>query len=325
MSNPIIVVKHLSHTYASGSLQKKALQDINLEIQQGSCVAIIGFNGSGKSTLVQHFNGLLRPTEGCVVVDGINVGVKGADLRALRQRVGILFQFPESQLFARTVFADVAFGPQRMKLHKREVRRRVVDALDAVGLPNREYGWRSPFDLSGGQRRRIALAGVLAMSPKVLILDEPSVGLDGEARAEFYSYLKCIQQERGVTIILVSHDMSEVAAMADWLFVLHQGRLMMQGLPRDVFRQAEQLREWNLAVPPLNELLALLRAQGVEVPADIFTLDEAVAFLQERALNKDIDAGSILVGDMLASEQIKEQLPTKAPEAETDQRVPIED
>ena len=327
VSNAIIVVKQLSHTYASGSLQKKALQDINLEIQQGSCVAIIGFNGSGKSTLVQHFNGLLRPTEGSVIVDGIDVALRGADVRALRQRVGLLFQFPESQLFAPTVFADVAFGPQRMlggamdRSSKGEVRTRVVDALDAVGLPHSEYGWRSPFDLSGGQRRRIALAGVLAMSPKVLILDEPSVGLDGEARAEFYSYLKRVQQERGVTIILVSHDMSEVAAMADWLFVLHQGRLMTQGTPRDVFSQVEQLREWHLAVPPLNELLALLRAQGMHIPADVFTLDEAVTQL---TINLQTRPGS-RVNMPETALQIKEQLPTETSEAEADQHVSVQD
>ncbi len=321
MSNAIIVVKQLSHTYASGSLQKKALQDINLEIQPESCVAIIGFNGSGKSTLVQHFNGLLRPTEGSVIVDGIDVGMRGADVRALRQRVGLLFQFPESQLFASTVFADVAFGPQRMKLSKGEVRTRVVDALDAVGLPHGEYGWRSPFDLSGGQRRRIALAGVLAMSPKVLILDEPSVGLDGDARAEFYSYLKRVRQERGVTIILVSHDMAEVAAMADWLFVLHQGRLMTQGTPRDVFSQVEQLREWHLAVPPLNELLALLRAQGMHIPADVFTLDEAVTQLTIHLQTQPGSRTKMLETAL----QIKEQLPTETSEAEADQHVSVQD
>ncbi|GAC1505870.1 MAG: energy-coupling factor transporter ATPase [Ktedonobacteraceae bacterium] len=282
MTDPIISVEHLTHVYASGPLSKKALNDINLTIERGSCVAIIGFNGSGKSTLIQHFNGLLRPTEGQVQVDGVNVGEKGIDLRALRQRVGMLFQFPESQLFEQTVFADVAFGPRRMKLSRHAVRTRVIAALDAVGLPHREYGWRSPFDLSGGQRRRIALAGVLTMSPDVLVLDEPSVGLDGAGRAEFYSYLQRIRQERGVTIILVSHDMSEVASIADWLFVLHQGELVMQGTPRDVFVQSELLSKWNLAVPQLNALQALLRQQGMQIPDQIFTLDETLAFLQRR-------------------------------------------
>jgi energy-coupling factor transport system ATP-binding protein len=279
---PIIVTRQLSHIYQSGPLRKAALTDINLEIARGSCAAIIGVTGSGKTTLVQHFNGLLRPTAGTVIVDGIEVSQKGTDLRALRQRVGMLFQFPESQLFERTVFADVAFGPQRMKLSRREVRSRVKTALEMVGLPLQEYGWRSPFDLSGGQRRRIALAGVLAMSPVVLILDEPTVGLDADGRNEFYSHLRCVQQEQGVTIVLVSHDMTEVATLADTLFVLANGQLVMQGPPRTIFTEGEQLRKWGLAVPPLSELLSLLRQQGMAVPADIFTLEEAFAFLRNR-------------------------------------------
>ncbi len=287
MSDAIITVEHLSHVYSTGPLAKKALHDINLIVERGSCVAIIGFNGSGKSTLVQHFNGLLRPTEGTVLVDGVNVGEKGTDLRALRQRVGMLFQFPEAQLFEQTVFADVAFGPRRMKLSRHDIRSRVMAALDAVDLPLHEYGWRSPFDLSGGQRRRIALAGVLAMAPRVLILDEPSVGLDGAGRAEFSGYLQRIRREQGVTIVLISHDMSEVATMADWLFVLHQGELVMQGTPRDVFAQSEILNKWSLAVPQLHVLLTMLRQQGMHIPENVFTLDEAFAFL-EHALKKQL-------------------------------------
>jgi energy-coupling factor transport system ATP-binding protein len=280
--DPIIVTRHLFHIYQSGPLQKTALSDVNLEIARGSCAAIIGVTGSGKTTLVQHFNGLLRPTTGAVIVDGIDVSDRRADLRELRRRVGMLFQFPESQLFERTVFADVAFGPQRMKLSRREVRTRVRAALEMVGLPLQDYGWRPPFDLSGGQRRRIALAGVLAMSPVVLILDEPTVGLDADARNEFYTYLRRAQQERGVTIVLVSHDMTEVAALAETLFVLSNGQLVMQGFPRTIFAQGEQLREWGLAVPPLSELLSLLRQQGIAVPTDIFTLEEAFTFLRDK-------------------------------------------
>lgn len=287
MTDAIITVEHLSHVYSTGPLTKRALHDINLTVLRGSCVAIIGFNGSGKSTLIQHFNGLLRPTEGTVLVDGVNVGEKGIDLRALRERVGLLFQFPEAQLFEQTVFADVAFGPRRMKLSRREVRSRVNAALDVVDLPLHEYGWRSPFDLSGGQRRRIALAGVLATSPEILILDEPSVGLDGAGRAELYGYLQRIRQERGVTIVLVSHDMAEVATMADQLFVLSQGELVMQGTPQDVFAQGELLSKWRLAVPQLHALLTLLRQQGMDIPESIFTLDEAFAFL-EQALKRQL-------------------------------------
>ncbi len=280
MSEPIIITQHLSHTYQSGLLTKAALIDITLEIARGSCAAIIGVTGSGKSTLIQHFNALLLPTQGTVIVDGIDISKRGVDLRLLRQRVGMLFQYPETQLFERTVYADVAFGLHRQHLERHEIRKRVLAALEMVGLSPHTYAMRSPFDLSGGQRRRVALAGVLAMSPDILILDEPSVGLDADGRNEFYSYLRHVQQERGVTIILVSHDMSEVASIADTLFVLHDGHLVTQGAPHAVFAQAAQLRTWGLAAPPLSELLALLRAQGLVIPTDIFTLDDAFHWLQ---------------------------------------------
>lgn len=283
MTDPIIVVEKLSHLYQSGPLQKAALVDVSLEIARGTCAAIIGVTGSGKSTLVQHLNGLLRPSAGSIVVDGMDASGRDADLRVLRQRVGMLFQSPEAQLFAPTVFADVAFGPQRMKLVRRQVRARVLAALETVGLPPREYAWRSPFALSGGQMRRVALAGVLAMAPSILVLDEPTTGLDADARAEFYHYLRLAQRERDVTVVLVSHDMSEVASLADRLFVLHEGRLVMQGTPRAVFAQASRLGEWGLAPPPLSELLALLRKQGLAIPADIFTLDEAFTALCDAA------------------------------------------
>ncbi|HLI08760.1 MAG TPA: energy-coupling factor transporter ATPase [Ktedonobacteraceae bacterium] len=280
MTEPIIITEHLTHIYNPGPQQKVALRNITLEIEQGSCAAIIGITGSGKSTLVQHFNGLLLPTSGRVIVNGIDLSAKGVDMKALRQRVGMLFQFPEAQLFERTVFADVAFGPRRMNLERREVRRRVFHALDTVGLPHSTFASRSPFALSGGQMRRVALAGVLAMSPSALILDEPTSGLDADAREEFYYYLQRIKQEEGVTIVLVSHDMAEVTALADWLCVLHQGNLVMQGIPRHVFANGDQLHKWGLAAPPLSELLALLRQQGMAIPPETLTLDEAFDLLK---------------------------------------------
>ncbi|HEY7779965.1 MAG TPA: ATP-binding cassette domain-containing protein [Ktedonobacterales bacterium] len=282
---PIIVARGLGYTYQSGPLRKDALVDVDLEIARGTCAAIIGVTGSGKSTLVRHFNGLLRPTSGSVTVDGVETRGDAADLPALRRRVGMLFQFPEAQLFARTVYADVAFGPQRLRLPRREVRVRVHDALAMVGLAPEEFGARSPFDLSGGQRRRVALAGVLAMAPTVLILDEPAVGLDAEGRADMYAILRRVRVERDATIILVSHDMAEVAALADTVAVLRDGRLVMHGSPRAIFARAEELEACGLAPPPLAELLALLRARGLDVPSDALTLDEAFAAIVQAMRN----------------------------------------
>jgi energy-coupling factor transport system ATP-binding protein len=284
VTEAIITTEHLTYVYQAknpGPLQKAALIDVNLEIERGSCAAIIGVTGSGKSTLIQHFNGLLRPTSGKVMVDGIEVSGKGVDLAALRRRVGMLFQFPESQLFERTVYADVAFGPKRMKLKRNEIRARVVKALDLVGLPHKEFALRNPFELSGGQRRRVALAGALAMSPSILVLDEPTVGLDASAREEFYTYLKLVKQEQGATIVLVSHDMAEVATLADRLYVLHDGHLVMQGEPRSIFSQGDALRTWGLAAPPISELMALLRKKGMDVPDDVMTLEEAFSLLKD--------------------------------------------
>jgi len=280
VSDSIIITRDLTHAYQVGPLWHTALSGVGLEIARGSCAAIVGVTGSGKSTLVQHFNGLLRPTSGTIVVDGVDVHATAADLRPLRRRVGMLFQSPEAQLFAPTLFADVAFGPRRMGLAPEEVRTRVGAALEAVGLPPHIYAARSPFDLSGGQMRRAALAGVLAIEPSVLVLDEPTVGLDADGRAEFYAYVRQAQRERGVTVVLVSHDMAEVAALADRLFVLHAGRLVAQGPPRDVFAEGERLREWGLLAPPLAELLAALRRQGLAAPADIGTVDEVFAWLR---------------------------------------------
>jgi energy-coupling factor transport system ATP-binding protein len=280
MNHPIIITRNLTHLYQPGPLQRQALVDISLEIARGSCAAIVGVTGSGKSTLVQHFNALLRPTSGTVIVDGIDAGTT-TDLRALRRHVGMLFQSPETQLFAPTVTADVAFGPRRLGLAEAELNGRIAAALEMVGLPPAEYGPRSPFALSGGQMRRVALAGVLASEPALLVLDEPSVGLDATGRAEFYCIIRRVQRERGVTVVLVSHDMAEVAALADQVFVLHAGRLVAHGPPRMLFAQAELLPAWGLLAPPLNELLALLRQGGLRLPLAVHTISEAFAWLAE--------------------------------------------
>ncbi|HEY7346981.1 MAG TPA: energy-coupling factor transporter ATPase [Ktedonobacterales bacterium] len=270
-----IQVETLTYTYFAGTpLAKVALAELSCTIEDGSCVAILGVTGSGKSTLVQHFNGLLRPTSGRVMVNAIDVGARGADLAKLRRMVGLVFQSPETQLFASTVFDEVAFGPRQMGLGAEKVERVVADALRIVGLPTEEFGRRDPFSLSGGQMRRAALAGVLAMEPAILILDEPTAGLDGEGRAELYRFLARLRGERQTTILLVSHDMSEVAALADRSLVLHQGRLVLDGSPRELFRQAHLLVEWGLDVPALSQVAASLRKQGFPVPAEALTLDE---------------------------------------------------
>ncbi|HEY7342497.1 MAG TPA: energy-coupling factor transporter ATPase [Ktedonobacterales bacterium] len=276
-----IHVERLTHIYHPNTPRARtALRDVSLTIEDGVCAAIIGVTGSGKSTLVQHFNGLLRPTSGRVVVEGVDVGARGTrgtDLQALRQHVGLLFQFPEAQLFAATVYDDVAFGPRQLGISPSAVRARVAWALDAVALGHdAALLARSPFALSGGQRRRVALAGVLAMRPRTLVLDEPSAGLDAEARAELYAQLRTLRRRDGLTLVLVSHDMSEVAELADQLFVLAEGELRLAGAPEQVFGDTEAIIAAGLLPPPLALVGALARARGLDVPPDA-TTPEATA------------------------------------------------
>jgi energy-coupling factor transport system ATP-binding protein len=279
-----IHVEGLTHIYHPGTPRARtALRDVSLTIEDGVCAAIIGVTGSGKSTLVQHFIGLLRPTSGRVVVDGLDVGARetrGTDLQALRQRVGLLFQFPEAQLFAATVYDDVAFGPRQLGLSPSAVRARVAWAMQAVALGHDDALLaRSPFALSGGQRRRVALAGVLAMRPRTLVLDEPSAGLDAEARAELYAQLRALRRENGLTLALVSHDMSEVAELADQIFVLAEGELRLAGAPEQVFGDTEAIIAAGLLPPPLALVGALARARGLDVPPDATTLDATATAL----------------------------------------------
>jgi energy-coupling factor transport system ATP-binding protein len=279
-----IHVERLTHIYHPDTPRARtALRDVSLTIEDGVCAAIIGVTGSGKSTLVQHFNGLLRPTSGRVVVDGLDVGARatrGTELQALRQRVGLLFQFPEAQLFAASVYDDVAFGPRQLGLSPSAVRERVVWALDAVALGHDDALLaRSPFALSGGQRRRVALAGVLAMRPRTLVLDEPSAGLDAEARAELYAQLRELRRENGLTLALVSHDMSEVAELADQIFVLAEGELRLVGSPEQVFGDTEAIIAAGLLPPPLARVGALARARGLAVSPKATTLDGATTAL----------------------------------------------
>ena len=263
----IIIADDLCHVYNNRTPHSRtALSGISLEIAGGSCAAIVGVTGSGKSTLVQHFNGLLWPTSGTLSVNGLRIGDSRPSrnqLTALRRQVGLLFQFPESQLFAPTIFDDIAFGPRQLNLTDTQIHDRVTHALRSVALDDSSGFWkRSPFELSGGQKRRVAIAGVLAMRPTVLILDEPSAGLDAEARDELYVQLARLQHEEGLTIIIVSHDMTEVAALADTVFVLHEGRVKLSGRPEDVFRRSEELKACGLIPPPLVQLAGAVTAKG---------------------------------------------------------------
>jgi energy-coupling factor transport system ATP-binding protein len=289
-----IHVEALTFRYAVGTpLEKTALDDLSFTIEDGSCVAIIGVTGSGKSTLVQHFNGLLRPSSGHVVVNGMDVGAKGADLAKLRQIVGLVFQSPEKQLFASTIFDEVAFGPRQMGIGEAKVARMVHEALRIVGMAQEEFGQRDPFSLSGGQMRRVALAGVLAMEPAILVLDEPTAGLDGAGRAELYRFLGQLRAERQTTILLVSHDMSEVALLAERALVLHQGRLVLDGSPRDLFRQGHTLAEWGLDVPALSQVGALLRKQGYPLDNDVVLLDEVAQAILVSSRRSEKSSGAL--------------------------------
>lgn len=271
-----IECEDLSHVYLQGTpLETVALSDVTLAIDEGDVVGIIGPTGSGKSTLVQHFNGLLKPTSGSVCVGGVDLAAKTTDLKAIREQVGLLFQFPEYQLFEETVAADVGFGPRNLGLDAAEVEARVEDALRLVGLDPALYGKRSPFSLSGGEMRYVAIAGVLAMRPKVLILDEPAAGLDPRGKDHVLRQIRTMQQERGLTVILITHSMDEAAQMANRLVVLHRGRIFLDGPVRDVFDQAADLRAIGLDLPAVPQLMRRLRARGFDVRADALTVDEA--------------------------------------------------
>ncbi|HHU30392.1 MAG: energy-coupling factor transporter ATPase [Bacillota bacterium] len=271
-----IILENVSHVYMPGTpFEVKALQNINLNIEQGEYLAIIGHTGSGKSTLVQHLNGLLLPTEGRVLVDGRDIAAEKEGLREIRRRVGLLFQFPEQQLFAETVFADVAFGPQNMGLPADEIERRVHRALLQVGLPPEEFCNRSPFSLSGGQMRRVAMAGVMAMQPEVLILDEPAAGLDPRRKREMFAQIDRLHREEGLTVILVSHSMEDVASRAKHLLVLAEGRQVMYGTPEEVFRDAARVEEMGLALPQMTLLMHRLRQAGKNVPLEIYSVPDA--------------------------------------------------
>jgi energy-coupling factor transport system ATP-binding protein len=270
-----IEVRHLTHTYSAGSaFQATAVHDVSLTIEDGEFVCIVGHTGSGKSTLVQHLNGLLKPTSGQILVDGEDLNDEHADRRRIRQKVGLVFQYPEYQLFEETIAKDIAFGPKNQGLSEDEIDQRVRRAMAHVHLDYDKYADRSPFDLSGGQMRRVAIAGVLAMEPRVLILDEPAAGLDPRGRDRILGMLSELHREGGVTIVMVSHSMDDCARLATRMIVMSKGELVMTDTPRNVFRQADTMRSIGLNVPEAAQLCAKLRQAGLSLPEDLYTQEE---------------------------------------------------
>jgi energy-coupling factor transport system ATP-binding protein len=270
-----IIADHLTYTYNRGTAyEEKALDDVSFRIDEGEYVALIGHTGSGKSTLIQHLNGLLRPDSGTVYVNGEDIFVKEYNLRALRGRIGLVFQYPENQLFEEDVFTDVCFGPKNLGLDRQETELRAYEALKMVELPDEAF-FQSPFDLSGGEKRKVAIAGVLAMKPEVLIMDEPTAGLDPAGREWIFRLIKKLRKERQVTIILVSHSMDDMAENAGRILVMDKGRIVMDGAPGDVFSYYKELTEMGLDIPDVSKVMHLLRENGVSVNTDIVTLKQA--------------------------------------------------
>lgn len=271
-----IKIDRLTHIYMPGSpFEKKALDDVSIHIEEGEFVALIGHTGSGKSTLIQHMNGLLKPTIGKIFIDNKDITEAKLKMSEIRKKVGLVFQYPEYQLFEETIEKDIMFGPQKLGLAEEEVSKRVKRAMNIVGLDYEMYKDKSPFELSGGQKRRVAIAGVVAMEPRVLILDEPTAGLDPKGRDEILGKIKMLHKEYNMTIILVSHSMEDVAKVADRVLVMHKGKCIMDGIPSSVFKEISTLEEVGLAAPQVTYLVKELKAKGFNISEDIFTIEQA--------------------------------------------------
>ena len=271
-----IKIENLTHIYMPKTpFEKKAIDDISLEIKQGEFVALIGHTGSGKSTLIQHINGLLKPTSGSLLIDDMDITKKKAKLINLRKKVGLVFQYPEYQLFEETIEKDIAFGPQNLGLDNDEINKRVQRAMKIVGLDYEEYKDKSPFEISGGQKRRVAIAGVVAMEPKVLILDEPTAGLDPKGRDDILRKIVELYKQNDMTIILVSHSMEDVAKVANRIIVMDSGKCILDGPPEKIFKEIEILESVGLAVPQVTYLIRELRKKGFHISEDIFTMERA--------------------------------------------------
>ncbi|GCD11263.1 energy-coupling factor transporter ATPase [Clostridium tagluense] len=271
-----IKIENLTHVYMPKTpFEKKAIDDVSLEIKQGEFVALIGHTGSGKSTLIQHINGLLKPTSGSLLIDDIDITMKKMKLTNIRKKVGLVFQYPEYQLFEETIEKDIAFGPKNLGLDNDEINKRVQRAMKIVGLDYEEYKDKSPFEISGGQKRRVAIAGVVAMEPKILILDEPTAGLDPKGRDDILSKIVELYKQNDMTIILVSHSMEDVAKVANRIIVMDSGKCILDGTPEKIFKEIEILESVGLAVPQVTYLIRELRNKGFNISEDIFTLEKA--------------------------------------------------
>ena len=277
--NPIIETKALTHIYSQGTpFERYALENVDFTVNQGEFIGIIGHTGSGKSTLIQHLNGLLKPSSGQVLFEGRDIWADKQFTRQVRFQVGLVFQYPEYQLFEETVFKDIAFGPKNMKLPEEEIRRRVLEAAAFVELPENLLEL-SPFELSGGQKRRVAIAGVIAMEPKVLILDEPTAGLDPKGRAQILDNIRAYQAAKQATVIMVSHSMEEIADSVERLVVVNDAHIAMDGTPREVFSHAKELEQMGLAVPQVTSVFLRLRELGLPVDTSVYTTAQAKAAL----------------------------------------------
>lgn len=279
--SPIISVKDLTHTYSAGTpFEHVAIKHVCFSVEPGELIGVIGHTGSGKSTLIQHLNGLLKPTSGEVLFRGENIWKDKKFTHSIRGKVGLVFQYPEYQLFEETCFKDIAFGPKNQGVSGKELEQRVYRAAEFVGL-EKELLEKSPFDLSGGQKRRVAIAGVIAMEPDVLILDEPTAGLDAAGRDSILKNIRDYRDAQNAAVLMVSHSMEEVALICDRLVVMHRGEIEMDGVPGDVFQNAARLKEIGLSVPQVTEVFGLLRSRGLPVPENVYTLKQAI-----EALNK---------------------------------------
>ena len=277
----IIRVEHLKYVYNPGMPDETtALDDVSFRVEEGDFVGIIGSTGSGKSTLISHFNGLNRPTSGRILIDGKDMWEQGADLRAFRFQVGLVMQYPEYQLFEETCYKDIAYGPRNMGLDEAEIDRRVKEAAAFVGLSD-ELLQKSPFELSGGQKRRVAIAGVMAMHPRVLVLDEPAAGLDPEGRDTILSQIRDYHEKTGITVLLVSHSMEDIAKYANRVLVMSHAKLAMYDTVEKVFGHAQELLELGLSVPQVTQIFLKLRQMGLDIPTDVYTMPYAVKTIQK--------------------------------------------